>query len=126
MILRRRGKYNRSGAFNLAEARRSDPAAVIFPQVIVNIIGYEHLQNGDLEGAMEIMDLNVTAFPQSPNAHDSLADALLAAGQKDRARQSATRALELLASDTIDPPAQRTLIRESAEQKLKQPGEKPK
>ena len=110
----------------LAEARRSNPAAIIFPEAIVNIIGYEHLQTGDVEGAVEIMDLNVTAFPQSPNAHDSLADALLAAGQKDRARRSATRALELLASDTSEPPARRTLIRESAEQKLTQLGVKPK
>jgi tetratricopeptide (TPR) repeat protein len=110
----------------LAEARRSDPAAVLFPEAIVNIIGYEHLQDGDVDGALAIMELNVTAFPQSANAHDSLADALLAAGQKDGARQSATRALELLASDTTEPPARRALIRESAEQKLTQLGVKPK
>jgi dienelactone hydrolase len=110
----------------LVEARQHDPAAVLFSEAIVNIMGYEHLQNADVDGAVEIMTLNVTAFPQSPNAHDSLADALLAAGQEERARQSAKRALELLASDTNDPPERRTLIRESAEQKLAQLGEKPK
>jgi pimeloyl-ACP methyl ester carboxylesterase len=41
-------------------------------------------------------------------------------------RGKAPRALELLASDTSDPPARRTLIRESAEQKLTQLGMKPK
>jgi pimeloyl-ACP methyl ester carboxylesterase len=110
----------------LAEARQHDPAAVLFSETIVNIMGYEHLQNGDVAGAAEIMTLNVTAFAQSPNAQDSLADALLAAGDKERARRAATQALELLASDTVDPPARRALIRESAQQKLTQLGAKPK
>ena len=69
-------------AQKLAEARRSDPKAVIFSQTIVNLLGYEHLQAGDIKGAVEIMKLNVTAFPKSPNAYDSLSDAYLAEGRK--------------------------------------------
>jgi hypothetical protein len=49
-------------AQKLAEARRSDPKAVVFPETIVNLVGYEHLQAGDNKGALEIMKLNVTAF----------------------------------------------------------------
>ena len=87
-------------ARKLAEARRSDPKAVIFPETIVNLMGYEHLQAGDIKSAVEIMKLNVTAFPESPNAYDSLSDAYLADGQKELARQNAKKALELLANDT--------------------------
>jgi hypothetical protein len=68
------------------------------------------------------MKLNVTAFPDSPNTYDSLADAYVADGQKDLARQNAQKALDLLSSDTSDPPERRDLIKQSAEQKLKQLG----
>jgi dienelactone hydrolase len=107
----------------LAEARRNDPKAVIFSETIVNLIGYQHIQAGDVKTAVEIMKLNVNAFPESPNAYDSLADVYLADGQKQLARQNAKRALELLDSDTTDPQARRDAIRGSAQLKLKQLGE---
>jgi dienelactone hydrolase len=110
-------------ARKLAEARRSDPKATVFPETIVNLIGYEHLQAGDIKNALEIMKLNVTAFPESPNAYDSLADAYLANGQEELARQNAKKTLELLALDTTDPEARRDAIRDSAQLKLKQLGE---
>jgi hypothetical protein len=109
--------------WKLAEARRSDPKAVIFPETIVNLIGYEHLQAGDTKNAVEIMKLNVAAFPESPNAYDSLSDAYLADGQKELARQNAKKAIGLLANDTTDPQARRDAIRDNAQLKLKQLGE---
>ncbi len=110
-------------AQKLAEARRSDPKAVIFSETIVNLMGYERLQAGDIKNAVEILKLNVTAFPDSPNVYDSLSDAYMADGQKDLARQNAKKALELLASDATDPEPRRNAIRDSAQQKLKQLGE---
>jgi Flp pilus assembly protein TadD len=83
-------------------------------------MGYEHLQAGDIKNAVEILKLNATAFPDSPNVYDSLSDAYLADGQKDLARQNAKKAPELLASDTTDPEPRRNAIRDSAQQKLKQ------
>ena len=73
---------------------------------------------------MEILKLNAVAYPNSPNVYDSLADAYLASGQKDLARDNAKKALEHLESDTIDPEARRKGIKESAEQKLRQLGER--
>ncbi len=110
----------------LEEARRQNPAATLFAEDIVNVMGYEHLLSGDTKGAIEILNLNVTAYPRSPNVYDSLADAYLADGQKDLARQYAKRALELLASDSKDNAPRRDLIRASAEQKLKQLGDTPR
>ncbi len=112
-------------AQQLAEARKSNPRADLFSEGIVNVLGYEHLQSGDTKGAVEILKLNVAAYPGSPNVHDSLSDAYLADGQKDAARESAKKALELLATDTTDPEPLRTSIRESAEGKLKQLGAAP-
>jgi dienelactone hydrolase len=110
----------------LQEARQHDPHATLFPEAIANLLGYEHLQSGDTAGAVEILKLNVDAFPNSPNAYDSLSDAYLAAGQKDLARQSVQRALDLLPSDTTDPQDFRDQLKAADEAKLKQLADAPK
>ncbi len=109
----------------LEETRQHDPKAVLFSEVNVNFVGYEHIQFGDIKGAVEIMKLNLAAYPNSPNVYDSLSDAYLADGQKDLARQNAKKALELLPSDTTDNEQRRNGIRASAEQKLKQLADTP-
>jgi len=105
-----------------ADARRADPKAEIFSEALLNRFGYGQLAKGDTKAAIEIFQLNVTAYPNSPNVYDSLGDAYLADGQKDLARRNAKKALELLVSDTIDDAQRRDGIRGSAEQKLKQLG----
>jgi dienelactone hydrolase len=112
-------------AKNLEEARKQDPKAKLFPEDIVNFMGYEHLQAQDNKGAIEILKLNAGAYPNSPNVYDSLSDAYFAEGQRDLARENAKKALELLPSDTIDPEDRRNGIKASAEEKLKQLGEAP-
>ena len=105
-----------------ADARRADPKAVLFSEAVMNRIAYGSLAAGDTEGAIALFQMNVAVYPNSPNVYDSLADAYLADGQKDLARQNAKKAVELLASDTTDSARRRDNIRESAEQKLKQLG----
>jgi len=112
-------------AKNLEEARKRDPKANLFPEDLVNFMGYEHLQAQDDKGAIEILKLNAEAYPNSPNVYDSLSDAYFADGQRDLARENAKKALQLLASDTTDPEDRRNGIKASAEQKLKQLGEAP-
>jgi tetratricopeptide (TPR) repeat protein len=112
-------------AKNLEEARKRDPKAKLFPEDLVNFMGYEHLQAQDNKGAIEILKLNAEAYPNSPNVYDSLSDAYFADGQRDLARENAKKALQLLASDTTDPEDRRKGIKDSAEQKLKQLGETP-
>src|ERR1700734_196001 len=106
----------------LEEARQHDPKAILFSEATVNFVGYEHIQAGDTKGAVEIMKLNLAAYPNSPNVYDSLGDAYLANGQKDLARQNAKKALELLSSDTTINEQIRDAIRSNAEQKLKELG----
>jgi dienelactone hydrolase len=112
-------------AQKLTEARKRDPKATLFSEGIVNVIGYEHLQSGDVKGAVEVLKLNVTAYPDSANVYDSLSDAYLADGQKDLAREYAQKTLEMLAADTTTDGDRKKLIRDSAEQKLKKLAEKP-
>jgi dienelactone hydrolase len=112
-------------AQQLASARQKSPHAILFDEGLVNMIGYEHLQEGDNKGAIEILKLNVAAFPDSANVYDSLSDAYLADGQKDLARENAKKTLQKLATDTSGTEAFRKGIQESAEGKLKLLGEKP-
>jgi dienelactone hydrolase len=115
----------KKAAQQLVAARQKDPKAKLFDEGLVNGIGYEHLQEGDNKGAIEILKLNASAFPDSANVYDSLSDAYLADGQKDLARENAKKALQTLATDTTATEAFRKGIQENAEGKLKQLGEKP-
>ena len=103
----------------LAEARKTDPRAVLFPEAFANQLGYEHLASGDVKGGLAIMALNVEAYPDSANALDSLGDAYLASGDKARAAELARRTIVLLDRDTTYTAARKKLIRDAAEQKLK-------
>jgi dienelactone hydrolase len=110
-------------AKRLAAVRERDAKATLFPESFVNLLGYEHVQLGDNKNAVEIMKLNAAAYPDSPNAYDSLSDAYLAGGEKDLALQNAKKALELLAKDSTDTEQRRKAVRDSAEQKVKQLGQ---
>lgn len=104
----------------LAQARQRDPKAQLFPESIVNFLGYERVQLKDTAIGIEILELNATAYPDSANVYDSLADAYLADGKKDLALENAKKALDLLAKDTSTPEQRKKDIRESAEKKVKE------
>ena len=104
----------------LAEERKTDLKATLFPEATVNIMGYEHLQAKDTKGAVEILKLNAEAYPNSTNVYDSLSDAYLADGQKELALVNVKKALEMLKTDTTSPQQLRDGIKQSCEQKLQQ------
>jgi dienelactone hydrolase len=117
-------EIDQGGAAKIAQrlevARKGDDKVQLFPEDLVNLVGYEHMQAGDNKAAIEIMRLNAQAYPESANVYDSLADAYLADGQKDLARENAEKALRLLESDKTLSDQRRNAIRESAERKLKE------
>lgn len=82
----------------LLEARRKDPQAQLWPEVAVDIIGEDYQRVGDIKNAIETFKLNVLAYPDSADAQSNLADAYLADGQKDLAREYARKALTMLDS----------------------------
>jgi dienelactone hydrolase len=85
----------------LMEARRKDPQAQLWPEVTVSIIGQDHLRAGEPKLAIEVFKLNLLAYPDSADATDNLADAYLADGQKDLARQYVEKTLAILDSHTV-------------------------
>jgi tetratricopeptide (TPR) repeat protein len=99
-------------------ARRRDPDAFLFPEGVMNQAGYERLQAGKTKDAIALFTLNVEAYSASANAQDSLGDAYLADGQRDRALAAARRCLELLPDDKSNDQF-KAAIRASAEEKIK-------
>ena len=73
---------------------------LLFAELPVNLLGYERLQAGDVEDAIELFKLNTEAYPSSANAQDSLSDAYLAAGKNDLALAAEEKCLQLLPGDS--------------------------
>jgi tetratricopeptide (TPR) repeat protein len=68
----------------------------------INLLGYEELGAKRTPNALALFRANVTAYPQSWNAYDSLGEALLAAGLVPDSAAAYRHALQL-APDTVKP-----------------------
>ncbi len=90
-MLRRDGAA--AAAERFEELRRRFPHRV--GESLVNVLGYILLARGDLVAAIDAFELNVAAFPDSGNAHDSLAEAYTLAGEVGRAIRHYQRSVEL-------------------------------
>ena len=114
----------------LIEARKKDPDAQLFPEITVSTIGQDHMRASDPKSAVEVLKLVLLAYPESADANENLAEAYLAAGQKELARQHAEKALSILgdhtrpASSWTNTDEYRGEIRQSAGKILKELGEK--
>jgi formylglycine-generating enzyme required for sulfatase activity/dienelactone hydrolase len=110
----------------LLAARRKDPAAQLFPEISASIVGQDYLRDGDASAGLEVFKLLVLAYPDSADATESLAEAHLAAGDNEQARQLAHKAIEMLdsrkapASTWTDTEQYRGEIRKGAQKVLQQ------
>ena len=75
---------------------------------VINGFGYSLLRRKQVNEAITVLKLNAEAYPQSANVYDSLAEAYLASGDREKAIENYRKALE------IDPKM------DSAKQALKQ------
>ena len=110
----------------LTDARRKDPEAQLFPEITVSTIGQDYMRARDSKSAVEVLKLVLLAYPESADANETLAEAYLADGQKELARQHAEKSLALLdshklpASSWTDTEQYRGEIRRGAEKVLMQ------
>jgi tetratricopeptide (TPR) repeat protein len=84
-----------SGHSAAVEEYERSPGDVQLYEELVNARGYWSLQKNKCVRAIELFKFNVTAFPKSDNAHDSLAEAYLKTGNNKMAIQHYKKALEL-------------------------------
>lgn len=124
----------------LTEARKRDPQAQLWPEVSLSIVGNDHMRLAEAEKTdgrasksqaerklgIEILKLNLVAYPDSADAHSDLADAYLADGQNELARQFAEKALAMLDSHKAplsswsDTQPRRDEVRRDAQRTLEQ------
>ena len=67
----------------------------------LNAVGYNYLQDGKINDALDVFELAMTLYPSSVNTYDSFGEALIAAGQKEKALEIYTEGY-LLAKRTGD------------------------
>ncbi len=93
------GRYGRGTEEQAAESlRRALELGFeggVLTEDMVNDVGYYCLEQGITPAAVETFRFNVEHFPASPNAHDSLGEALVANGDVEGAEAAYRRALEL-------------------------------
>lgn len=79
----------------LSDERLASPARYSFLEDKINELGYALLERKETDKAVVVMEFNRNCHPGSLNAHDSLADAYLAKGDRHGAIAQYRRMLEL-------------------------------
>jgi glyoxylase-like metal-dependent hydrolase (beta-lactamase superfamily II) len=77
------------------ELKDEHPDAYDFGENQLNALGYQLMWRDMFDAAIEVFKLNVEAYPESANPHDSLGEAYMAAGDDERAIESYQKALAL-------------------------------
>ncbi len=70
-------------------------------EMYLNAVGYNYLQDGKINDALDVFELAMTLYPSSVNTYDSFGEALIRAGQKEKALEIYTEGY-LLAKRTSD------------------------
>ena len=87
------------GDTTTADALRKE-ALTLATEVEMNLYGYELLQSGRVDQAIEVFRGNVKSYPLSWNVYDSLGEALAVKGDKAAARAQYEKALSMVQDDT--------------------------
>ncbi len=77
------------------EAFENNSGIFDFNETELNVLGYYYLNNDHKHTAIEIFKLNAESYPKSVNVYDSLGEAYMRAGNKDRAIKNFKKVLEL-------------------------------
>ncbi|MBK8505875.1 MAG: serine hydrolase [Saprospiraceae bacterium] len=61
----------------------------------INVIGYQLLEQNEVDKAIDVFQINVALYPKSSNTYDSLGEAYLKSGNTDLAIKNYAKSLEL-------------------------------
>ena len=79
----------------LRQLKAKEPSAWTFEEAHFNAAGYRLLGEKRAADAVKVFTLNTELFPLNGNPWDSLGEALLAAGEKEKAIAAYRRSVEL-------------------------------
>jgi tetratricopeptide (TPR) repeat protein len=89
-----------------AEAARPLRLPGQLPEHLVNRLGYRFLNNGKAALAVQVFERNVRNYPESVNVHDSLADGLIAAGDRAGALKELRMAVSVARNTGVTVPSE--------------------
>jgi proline iminopeptidase len=75
--------------------KKENPERNLFFEASLNILGYEYLFGDNVDESIEVFKLNVKEFPESWNVYDSLGEAYLKKGNKQKAITNYEKSVEL-------------------------------
>lgn len=81
-------------------AKRNNPAILMFTEQQINALGYCYLSQKNLGAAIELFLFNVEIFPASSNVYDSLGEGYMMNGNYESAINNYMRSLELNPDNT--------------------------
>lgn len=77
------------------DLKKNQGEAFDFSENQLNSLGYSYLQEGEIEKAISVFELNVKAFPESSNVYDSLGEALMKNNENVKAITNYKKSVEL-------------------------------
>lgn len=77
------------------ELKTNDPDVYNFKESELNKLGYQLIQMGKVQDALEVLKLNADEFPNSANVYDSLGEAYMFSGNNGLAIENYKKSLEL-------------------------------
>ncbi|MCF7859516.1 MAG: hypothetical protein K9N07_09400 [Candidatus Cloacimonetes bacterium] len=89
-----------AGLKKYRELENAEPDIYIFTEAGINRLGYKYVESGKLDIAIEIMKLNIEAYPMAWNTYDSMGDVYARNGQIDLAIPNFKKSLELNPENT--------------------------
>lgn len=84
-----------AGIAQYQDLKAKQSAVYDFGEEELNRLGYQLLQRGKRDEAIQVFKLNVEAYPQAFNTYDSLGEAYMVAGNKELAIANYKKSLEL-------------------------------
>lgn len=88
------GNFNK-GLEAYQKARNEDAGHDLLSEGYLNGVGYSMLRNKEFTKAIDMFRVNAALYPKSENVYDSLGEAYLNAGQKDKARENYKKVLDI-------------------------------
>jgi CubicO group peptidase (beta-lactamase class C family) len=106
----------------LRDANPADPAVA---EQRFNNVGYTLLRKKEFAKAIAILQLNAELYPASSNTYDSLAEAYMTSGDKEKAVAFYTRSLAVIDADPKTTAEQKAALKTNGVAKLKELGATP-
>ncbi len=111
-IIRARGALEAVAIYD--KFNKVDPGSIMIAEAALNMTGYQLLQAGRAEEAVEIFRMNAETYPNSANVWDSYADGCLGVDDQAQAIECYQKVLEVLPNDTLTGPDLRETLTNNA------------